>query len=117
MINATWVSVPTANGTGLQPVPVASASEDLYGMPMDIEWAVHDGQFAILQARPSELTGHDLFFLRFPPNRLGTGRRDGAAGHDSGQACGREPVREPALTYYVNDGSLSVGLGRRLLWK
>nr|CTQ95848.1 Phosphoenolpyruvate synthase (EC 2.7.9.2) [Kibdelosporangium sp. MJ126-NF4] len=26
--------------------------EDLYGMPMDVEWAVHDGQFAILQARP-----------------------------------------------------------------
>jgi rifampicin phosphotransferase len=26
--------------------------EALYGRPMDIEWAVHDGQFAILQARP-----------------------------------------------------------------
>ena len=26
--------------------------EDLYGMPMDIEWAYVDGKFAILQARP-----------------------------------------------------------------
>ena len=26
--------------------------EALYGMPMDIEWALADGQFAILQARP-----------------------------------------------------------------
>lgn len=26
--------------------------EDLYGMPMDIEWAWTDGRFAILQARP-----------------------------------------------------------------
>jgi phosphohistidine swiveling domain-containing protein len=26
--------------------------EDLYGMPMDIEWAIADGQIAIVQARP-----------------------------------------------------------------
>lgn len=26
--------------------------ESLYGMPMDIEWALQDGKFAILQARP-----------------------------------------------------------------
>ncbi|MBP2319992.1 pyruvate,water dikinase [Kibdelosporangium banguiense] len=26
--------------------------EDLHGAPMDVEWAIHDGQFAILQARP-----------------------------------------------------------------
>ena len=26
--------------------------EDLYGMPMDIEWALTDGEFSILQARP-----------------------------------------------------------------
>jgi pyruvate,water dikinase len=26
--------------------------EELYGMPMDIEWALADGQFAIVQARP-----------------------------------------------------------------
>jgi phosphohistidine swiveling domain-containing protein len=26
--------------------------EDLYGVPMDIEWAVHNGEFVILQARP-----------------------------------------------------------------
>jgi rifampicin phosphotransferase len=26
--------------------------EELYGMPMDIEWALLDGEFAILQARP-----------------------------------------------------------------
>jgi len=26
--------------------------EDLYGQPMDIEWALHDGRFNIVQARP-----------------------------------------------------------------
>ena len=26
--------------------------EQLYGLPMDIEWALHDGRFFILQARP-----------------------------------------------------------------
>jgi len=26
--------------------------EELYGMPMDIEWALADGEFAVLQARP-----------------------------------------------------------------
>ena len=26
--------------------------EDLYGVPMDIEWAIAGGRFAILQARP-----------------------------------------------------------------
>jgi len=26
--------------------------EQLYGVPMEVEWAVHDGQFVILQARP-----------------------------------------------------------------
>ena len=26
--------------------------EELYGMPMDIEWTLVDGNFAIVQARP-----------------------------------------------------------------
>ena len=26
--------------------------EDLYGQPMDIEWALHDGRVSIVQARP-----------------------------------------------------------------
>jgi pyruvate,water dikinase len=33
-------------------VGLAVQIEDLYGMPMDIEWALADGAFAIVQARP-----------------------------------------------------------------
>ena len=65
------MTVRTDSGTREQPVPrpiqkkaVLSRSraeelarlggriEDLYGMPMDIEWALSHGKFAILQARP-----------------------------------------------------------------
>jgi rifampicin phosphotransferase len=65
------MTVRTAGGTGEEPVPdhlrrepvldEAAAAElaglgervqDLYGAPVDVEWAVHDGRFAILQARP-----------------------------------------------------------------
>ncbi|MCE7006874.1 pyruvate, phosphate dikinase [Kibdelosporangium philippinense] len=67
----TVMTVPTAGGTATQPVADQKRSQavlsdeqvrelaalgtriqDLYGMPMDIEWAVHEGQFMILQARP-----------------------------------------------------------------
>jgi pyruvate,water dikinase len=33
-------------------VQLGSEIENLYGMPMDIEWTLFDGQFAIVQARP-----------------------------------------------------------------
>jgi pyruvate,water dikinase len=65
------MTVRTAEGTREEPVPAdlrrkpvldqAGAVElaelgeriqALYGMPMDVEWAVHKGRFAILQARP-----------------------------------------------------------------
>ncbi len=65
------MTVRTDAGTHEQPVPeqmrhaavlddpaaaeltrLAVQIEALYGMPMDIEWAVADGKFAILQARP-----------------------------------------------------------------
>lgn len=31
--------------------------QKLYGVPMDVEWAIHNGQFAILQARPITTLG------------------------------------------------------------
>ena len=31
---------------------LARRIEELYGQPMDVEWAIHDGHIAILQARP-----------------------------------------------------------------
>jgi rifampicin phosphotransferase len=38
--------------------------EDLYGRPMDIEWALHDGHIFIVQARPiTTLNDHDLHDL------------------------------------------------------
>jgi pyruvate,water dikinase len=65
------MTVRTAQGTQEEPVPaqqrtvaVLSAAqaaelarlgqriEELYGVPMDIEWAMHAGQFFIVQARP-----------------------------------------------------------------
>ena len=65
------MTVRTDSGTREQPVPLALQKkavltrsraealarlggriEDLYGMPMDIEWALSHGKFAILQARP-----------------------------------------------------------------
>jgi pyruvate,water dikinase len=65
------MTVGTANGTTEQDVPVAqqtravlspsqaaelarlgSRVEALYGQPMDIEWAIHNGSLAVLQARP-----------------------------------------------------------------
>jgi phosphohistidine swiveling domain-containing protein len=67
----TVMTVRTPTGTREEPVPdelrdepVLSAAEaatlarlgerveNLYGVPMDVEWAVHDGQFVVLQARP-----------------------------------------------------------------
>ena len=65
------MTVRTPDGTHEQPVPADRRSqavlspaqvaelaglgvriEELYGQPMDIEWALHDRQFAIVQARP-----------------------------------------------------------------
>jgi rifampicin phosphotransferase len=65
------MTVRTANGTEEQKVPASMQEkpvlsdaqaaalvrlskdiEDLYEMPMDIEWAISDEEFAILQARP-----------------------------------------------------------------
>ena len=65
------MTVRTETGVEEQPLPVAlqkapvlsdrqaaeltrfgAQIEGLYGMPMDIEWALSDGKFAILQARP-----------------------------------------------------------------
>ncbi|MFI6737498.1 PEP/pyruvate-binding domain-containing protein [Nonomuraea sp. NPDC050451] len=65
------MTVRTADGTREQPVPadlrerpvldkeqaaglarLAVGIEELYGQPMDIEWARHDGHLYILQARP-----------------------------------------------------------------
>jgi len=65
------MTVRTPEGTQEVPVPVDKRTEavltveqaaalarigmqieDLYGQPMDIEWALHDGRFFVLQARP-----------------------------------------------------------------
>jgi pyruvate,water dikinase len=65
------MTIRTATGTEEQPVPDARVSqpvlddaqaaalarfgsqvEALYGMPMDIEWALAEGSFVLLQARP-----------------------------------------------------------------
>jgi pyruvate,water dikinase len=65
------MTVRTGTGTQEQPVPdslqkvpvlsdtqatqltrIGAEIEELYGMPMDIEWTLADGQFAIVQARP-----------------------------------------------------------------
>jgi len=65
------MTVRTESGTEEQPVPdslqkvpvlsdaqaaqltqIGAEIEELYGMPMDIEWTLADGDFAIVQARP-----------------------------------------------------------------
>jgi pyruvate,water dikinase len=65
------MTVRTPDGTHEEPVPadqrnqavlsptqaaelarIAVQIEDLYGRPMDIEWALHDGHISIVQARP-----------------------------------------------------------------
>ncbi len=65
------MTVRTLEGTHEEPVPadqrtqavlspvqaaeltrIGAQIEDLYGRPMDIEWALHDGRFFIVQARP-----------------------------------------------------------------
>ncbi|GAA4044688.1 PEP/pyruvate-binding domain-containing protein [Nonomuraea soli] len=67
----TVMTVRTADGTAERPVPEESRRarvlddarvreltalgrriEELYGTPMDVEWALRDGRFLILQARP-----------------------------------------------------------------
>ncbi|MCP4164864.1 MAG: phosphoenolpyruvate synthase [Chloroflexi bacterium] len=88
----TIMTVPIDNGTEEQPVPQAqqvqqvlddAASIELarygaeieahYGMPMDIEWAISDGEIAILQARPiTNLAPVPLKDVRWDPPRPGT---------------------------------------------
>ena len=70
------MTVLTETGTAEQPVPASLKNkavlndrqsselarygaqiEALYGLPMDIEWALADGKFAILQARPITTLG------------------------------------------------------------
>lgn len=67
----TMMTVRTAEGTRVEPVPedrrrapvlddaqaielaaLGTRIENLYGTPMDVEWALHNGRFSILQARP-----------------------------------------------------------------
>ncbi|CRK57258.1 Phosphoenolpyruvate synthase [Alloactinosynnema sp. L-07] len=67
----TVMTVGTDTGTGERPVPddrrrtpvlddtqavelavLGARIEELYGTPMDVEWALRDGRFSILQARP-----------------------------------------------------------------
>ncbi|MEV4318794.1 PEP/pyruvate-binding domain-containing protein [Actinocrispum sp. NPDC049592] len=67
----TVMTVPAAEGTAEKPVPeelrdepvlteaealelaqLGIRIEKLYGTPVDVEWAAHDGRFVILQARP-----------------------------------------------------------------
>jgi pyruvate,water dikinase len=40
-------------------VDLGARIETLYGRPMDIEWAVHDGTVHIVQARPVTVTGYE----------------------------------------------------------
>ncbi len=83
------MTVRSTSGTKLQPVPdglknnpalndlqVAELAqygmqiEDLYGLPMDIEWALVDGRFSIVQARPiTALAQAPIEWL--PPNPKG----------------------------------------------
>jgi phosphoenolpyruvate synthase/pyruvate phosphate dikinase len=70
------MTVLTENGTAEQPVPASLMNkavltdrlsgelvrygtqiEQLYGLPMDVEWALAGGKFAILQARPVTTLG------------------------------------------------------------
>ena len=73
------MTVRTSEGTHEQPVPPSKRSqavlrpaqvselvrlglkvEDLYGVPMDIEWALEHGRFFLVQARPvTSLHGHN----------------------------------------------------------
>jgi len=88
----TTMTVLTNNGTAEQPVPQAQQNqpalddataielarygiqiESHYGMPMDIEWAIADGQIAILQARPiTNLPPAPLKDVRWDPPRPDT---------------------------------------------
>jgi pyruvate,water dikinase len=45
--------------TALELVRIGLAIEDLYGQPMDVEWAVHADRVYVLQARPITTSPHD----------------------------------------------------------
>lgn len=46
----TQAALSTAQATEL--VRISTQIEQLYGQPMDIEWAIHDGTISVVQARP-----------------------------------------------------------------
>jgi len=79
------MTVRTESGTQEQPVPDSLKSipvlsdqkaaelcrlgvqiEGLYGVPMDIEWALRDGEFTILQARPVTTLGEAPLEWKLP---------------------------------------------------
>jgi len=82
------MTVRTETGTAEQPVPdslknvpvlsdekaielsrLGRRIEDLYGLPVDIEWALADGKFTILQARPVTALGEAPLEWKMPrPN-------------------------------------------------
>jgi rifampicin phosphotransferase len=91
------MTVRTETGTEEQPVPndlkhtpvlndelavtlakIGAEIEELYGMPMDIEWTLADGEFAIVQARPvTAMPEAPIEWL--PPDPKGTYMRTSAA--------------------------------------
>ena len=75
---------PSRSSTEAQAVELAASGariQDLYGAPMDVEWARRDGAFAIVQARP--ITGltpqveewNDSLGGRVPVDRRATSAR------------------------------------------
>ncbi len=96
------MTVRTDQGTQEEPVPDAQKRkevltnaqaaalarygvqiETLYGMPMDIEWALAEGQFAIVQARPITSLPPEWKM----PNPKGTYARSSLAEHLPNAAC------------------------------
>jgi pyruvate,water dikinase len=52
-VPASLQKVPVlSNAQAAQLTRIGAEIEELYGMPMDIEWTLADGEFAIVQARP-----------------------------------------------------------------
>jgi phosphoenolpyruvate synthase/pyruvate phosphate dikinase len=91
------MTVRTESGTEEQPVPdtlksipvlsddraielarIGTQIEEQYGMPMDIEWTLADGRFAVVQARP--VTALPEEYVEWaPPNPKGTYMRTSVA--------------------------------------
>ncbi|MEO6086066.1 MAG: PEP/pyruvate-binding domain-containing protein, partial [Umezawaea sp.] len=47
------------DGTALALGALGRRVEELYGHPVDVEWAVHDGEVFVLQARPITVAAHE----------------------------------------------------------